>query len=195
MQTVIIMPHFLSIVVVATIVYAFLSPTSGYVNSVLGNWGIAPVNWYNERAVWPPLLVFLHLWKGVGYSSIIYVAVLAGISEEYYEAALIDGATKLQQFRYITLPQLKFIVSINLIKSIGGLFKSGIGWFYNVPRDSGALYPVTNTLDTYIYRGLLNMNNIGMSTAAGLYQSVVGMILILIANGIVNKIDSDAALF
>lgn len=194
-QTIIIMPHFLSIVVVATIVFAFLSPTSGYVNKVLGGFGIAPVNWYNLKGVWPPLLVFLNLWKNVGYSSIIYVAVLSGISEEYYEAALIDGATKLQQFRYITLPQLRFIVAINLIKSMGGMLKSGLGWFYNVPRDSGALYPVTQTLDTYIYRGLQNMGNLGMTTAVGVYQSVVGMLLVLLANAIVNKIDSDAALF
>lgn len=195
MQTILIMPHFLSIVVVATIVFAFLSPTNGFVNTVLGEWGISPVNWYNERAVWPPLLVGVYLWMNVGYSTIMYVAVLSGISEEYYEAALIDGATKFQQFRYITLPQLRFIISINLIRAIGNLFKAGIGLFYNVPRDSGMLYPVTNVLDTYIYRGLQEMNNVGMSTAAGLYQSVVGLILVLAANKIVSKIDAEAAMF
>lgn len=195
MQTVIIMPHFLSMVVVATIVFAFLSPTSGYVNGVLADMGRSPVNWYGVRSVWPPLLVFLNLWKNIGYASIIYVAVLSGISEEYYEAALIDGATKLQQFRFITLPQLRYIVAIQLIKSVGGIMNSGIGWFYTVPRDSGVLYPVTQTLDTYIYRGLMNSSNIGMSTAAGLYQSLVGMVLILVVNKIVRKLDSDASLF
>lgn len=194
-QTILIMPHFLSAVVVSTILFAFLSPTNGYVNGILKEWGFSPVNWYNTKAVWPPLLVVVRLWMSVGYSSIIYVAVLSGISEEYYEAALIDGATKLQQFRFITLPELRFIISIQLIRSMGSLFKAGIGMFYTIPRDSGALYPVTNVLDTYIYRSLLQMNNFGMTTAAGLYQSVVGMILVLIANKIVTKIESDAALF
>lgn len=195
MQTVIMMPHFLSIVVVATIVYAFLNPTYGFVNSMLTKFGISRVNWYMMPKVWPPLLVFLNLWKGVGYSSVIYVAVLAGIPEEYYEAALMDGAKKLQQFRFITLPHLKFIISINLIRSMGSMLKSGLGWFYNVPRDSGMLYPVTQTIDTYVYRGLTNSANLGMTAAAAFYQSFVGMILILVVNKIVSKIDNDAALF
>lgn len=195
MQTVIMMPHFLSIVVVATIVFAFLNPTYGFVNGLLAKWGISRVNWYLVPKIWPPLLVFLNLWKGVGYSSVIYVAVLAGIPEEYYEAALIDGAKKLQQFKFITLPHLKFIISINLIRSMGSMLKSGLGWFYNVPRDSGMLYPVTQTIDTYVYRGLTNSANLGMTAAAAFYQSFVGMILILVVNKIVSKVDNDAALF
>lgn len=194
-QTILIMPYFLSVVVVATIVFAFLSPTNGFVNGLLKSLEIAPVNWYNERPFWPPFLVFLNLWMGVGYSAIVYIAVLSGISKEYYEAALIDGASKWQQFRYITLPQLRFIIAINLISSVGGIFRSGLGMFYNVPRDSGILFPVTQTLDTYIFRGMQSMSNLGMTTAAGLYQSVVGFILVLVANKIVSKIDSDAAMF
>lgn len=194
-QTILIMPYFLSIVVISTIVFAFLSPTNGFVNGLLESMGKKTVNWYNERWFWPPFLVFLNLWMGVGYSAIVYVAVLSGISKEYYEAALIDGASKWKQFRYITLPQLRFIIAINLISSVGGIFRSGIGLFYTVPRDSGALFQVTQTLDTYIFRGLQSTANLGMTTAAGLYQSVVGLILVLIANKIISKIDNDAAMF
>jgi len=181
--------------VVATIVYAFLNPTYGFVNVTLAKFGISRINWYMTPAVWPPLLVFLNLWKGVGYSSVLYTAVLAGIPQEYYEAALMDGAKKLQQFRFITLPHLKFIVCINLISSMGSMLKSGLGWFYNVPRDSGMLYPVTQTIDTYVYRGLTQSANLGMTAAAAFYQSFVGMILVIVVNKIVSKIDSDAALF
>lgn len=194
-QTVIIMPYFLSAVVVSSLLYAFLSPTDGFFNSVLKAFGETPIKWYNERTYWPFILVFVYLWQNVGYSSILYSAALAGIPGEYYEAAMIDGASKFQQFRYITLPQLRFVLCINLIRGIGRMFKSGIGLFYTIPRDSGALYPVTNVLDTYIYRGLLTTNDIGKTAAAGFYQSIVGLILVLIANKIISKIDSESAMF
>ena len=194
-QTIIIMPHFLSIVVVSTIVFAFLSPTSGFINGVLKSHGMERVNWYQKAQLWPFILTFVYLWMHVGYSSIMYVAVLSGISKDYYEAALIDGATKFQQFRYITLPHLRFIIAINLISSVGGIFRTGIGLFYTVPRQTGALFPVTQTLDTYIYNALQGTHNVGMTTAAGLYQSVVGFILVLITNKVVSKIDNDCAMF
>lgn len=194
-QTVIIMPHFLSAVVVSSIVFAFLSPMDGFVNSLLERYDVAPIKWYTERSVWPYILVFLYLWQNVGYSSILYSAALSGIPAEYYEAAMIDGATKSQQFRYITLPHLRFVMCINLIRGIGRIFKSGLGLFYTIPRDSGALFPVTNVLDTYVYRGLMTSGDIGKSAAAGFYQSVVGLILVLIANKIISKIDSDSAMF
>lgn len=194
-QTVLIMPYFLSAVVVSAIVFAFLSPTNGYVNALLKDAGNTPVKWYTKPEIWPYFLVFIYLWQNIGYSSILYTAVLSGIPAEYYEAALVDGATKFQQFWYITLPQLRFVLSINLIRGVGNLFKSGLGMFYTIPRDSGPLFPVTNVLDTYIYRGLKVTNDLGMSTAAGFYQSIVGLILVLIANKIISKIDSDAAMF
>lgn len=195
LQTVFIMPNFLSMVVIATIVYAFLSPTDGFVNSFLLEYGYSPVNWYNEKGAWPFLLVLVYLWKNVGYSAVVYMAVISGISAEYYEAAALDGASKLQQVRYITIPHLRSIIVIKLIMAIGKIFRADFGLFYTVPRDSGSLYPVTNVLDTYIYRGLTQLNNIGMSTAAGLYQSVVGFILVLVANKIVTMIDPDSAMF
>ncbi len=195
LQTVFIMPNFLSMVVIATIVYAFLSPTNGFINSLLLEYGYSPVNWYNEKGVWPFLLVLVYLWKNVGYSSVVYMAVISGISAEYYEAAALDGASKLQQAKYITIPHLRSIVVIKLIMAIGKIFRADFGLFYTVPRDSGMLYSVTNVLDTYIYRGLTQLNNYGMSTAAGLYQSVVGFILVLVANKIVTMIDPDSAMF
>ncbi len=195
LQTVFIMPHFLSMVVISMIVFAFLSPTNGFVNVVLEQMGREPGNWYNTKEIWPFLLVFVYLWKNVGYQSVVYLAVISGISEEYYEAAVLDGASKVQQARYITIPHLKTIVCINLIMSIGKIFRADFGLFYTVPRDSGALYPVTNVLDTYIYRGLMELNNPNMSTAAGVYQSIVGFILVLVANKIVSSIDSESAMF
>ena len=153
------------------------------------------IYWYNTKEAWPPLLVLIYLWHHVGFSSVVYTAVISGISNEYYEAAVLDGATRFQQAKYITIPHLKTIVCINLIRGVGGMFRSDFGLFYSVPQDSGALYSVTNTLDTYVYRGITSLGNFGMSTAAGLYQSVVGFILVLVANKIVDKIDSESALF
>ena len=195
LQTMYIMPYFLSMVVISVIVYAFMSPTNGYINTLLKEYGANPVNWYNERGVWPFLLVLVHLWKNVGYSSVVYLAVISGISSEYYEAATIDGATKLQQVWFITIPHLRTIIAINTIMAIGKIFRADFGLFYTVPMDSGMLYPVTDVLDTYIYRTFRTLNNTGMSVAAGLYQSVVGFILVLIANKIVSKLDSDSAMF
>lgn len=195
LQTVYIMPHFLSMVVISMVVYTFLSPEKGYVNMIMEQMGRDPVNWYNTKTIWPFLLVLVHLWKNVGYSSVVYLAVISGISGEYYEAAMLDGATKFQQAKYITIPHMRTIVCIKLIMAIGKIFRADFGLFYTVPRDSGAIYSVTNVLDTYIYRGLMTLNNPGMSTAAGLYQSVVGFILVLIANKIVSTIDSDSAMF
>ncbi len=196
LQTVFMMPHFLSITVVAIIVNAFLSRNYGLVNQVIRSLGGAgKTNWYMRRELWPPLLVFVHAWKGVGYSTVLYLAVISGISDEYYEAAVLDGASKFQQAYYITLPQLRFVISISLIMAMGGIFRGDFGLFYTVTQDTGKLYPVTDVIDTYIYRGLMTMSNVGMSTAAGLYQSVVGFILVIVCNAVVRRIDPDTSMF
>ncbi len=153
------------------------------------------MDWYKQRDVWPGLLVALNAWKGVGYSTVLYLAVISGISHDYYEAAVLDGATKLQQALYITLPHLRFVIGISLIMSLGGIFRGDFGLFYSVTMDSGRLYPVTDVIDTYIYRGLTKLSNAGMSTAAGLYQSVVGFVMVIGVNAIVNRIDPDSAMF
>ncbi len=194
-QTIFIMPYFLSMVVVGMVVFGFLNPNNGFVNKTLQAMGMETVAWYTDPKPWPVLLVFLSAWKSVGYSSVIYTAVISGISKDYYEAAALDGASRFQQMLHITLPHLKTIICINLIRSAGGIFRSDFGLFYTVTRNSGALYDVTNTLDVYIYNGLTNNSSVGMTTAAGFYQSIVGLFLVLFVNWVVKKMDSESAMF
>ena len=195
-QTVYMMPYFLSYAVIAIIVNAFLHRDSGVVNAIIQFYGgTGKTNWYHQQSIWPPLLVFVNAWKGCGYQTVLYLAVISGISNELYEAAVIDGATRFKQALYITIPHLRFIISISLILSIGSIFRGDFGLFYQVPMNSGRIYAVTDVIDTYIYRSLVHLSNAGMSTAAGLYQSVVGFILILVANKIVTKVDPDSAMF
>ena len=194
-QTSMLFPHFLSWVIVSYFVFSFLSADKGMMNSILGSFGMEPVQWYSEPENWPGILVFMNVWKGVGYGSIVYLAAIVGIDKTYYEAATIDGASKWQQIKNITIPLIVPLMIILTIMAIGGIFRSDFGLFYQVPRNSAILYPVTDVIDTYIYKGLMNMGNIGMSTAAGLYQAVVGFILILSTNYAVKKIDPEYGLF
>jgi putative aldouronate transport system permease protein len=196
MQTVYMMPYFLSYAVVAIVVNAFLDRDDGLVNAILKMMGEAgKTNWYHQVKMWPPLFVFINAWKGVGYQTVLYLAVISGISTDYYEAAVLDGATKFQQARYITIPHLRYIVGISLILAMSSIFRGDFGLFYNVTMNQGKLYPVADVIDTYIYRALTYLSNVGMSTAAGMYQSIVGFILVIIVNHIVNKIDPDSAMF
>ncbi len=195
LQTMFMMPHFLSMAVASIVVYAFLSQRDGYLSRIMVSLGYPTRNWYTYRPLWPWLLVLVNAWKGVGYSAVVYLASISGISDEYYEAAVLDGATKLQQARYITIPHLRQIMTILLILNIGNIFRGDFGLFYNVTQDNGMLYPVTDVIDTYVYRALTKLNNTGMSTAAGLYQSVVGFILILLSNFIIRRVDPESALF
>lgn len=195
LQTIFIMPNFLSFPVVSIIVFAFLSGESGYLNKVLETFGYEGQNWYLVREPWPLILVIVNVWKHVGYSAVVYLAAIAGIPTEYFEAATLDGATRRQQIWHIILPHLKPMISILLIMSIGGIFRGDFGLFFTVTQDSGRLYPVTDVLDTYIYRAMTTLNNPGMATAAGLYQSVVSFICVILANKIVSKIEPDNAMF
>lgn len=194
-QTSMFLPYFLSWVVVSYCLFAFLNPEKGYVNGLLQRFGMEGVSWYTEPKWWPFFILFMSQWKGMGYNTVVYLASICGIDGTFYEAAALDGATKWQQIKYITLPLLKPVVTILLIMSIGGIFKADFGLFYQLPRNSGPLYPVTNVLDTYIFRALQTNGELGMSSAAALFQSTVGFVLILISNKIVAKIDSDNALF
>ncbi|GGG05801.1 ABC transporter permease [Paenibacillus aceti] len=194
-QTGMFLPHFLSWVIISYFAFTFLSMDKGTLNQIITFFGGDKISWYSEPKYWPFILVLVGIWKGVGYNSVVYLASLTGIDKSYYEAAVIDGATKWKQIRYITIPLLKPLMIILTILAIGGIFRSDFGLFYQLPKDSGALYPVTNVIDTFVYRGLINMGDIGMSTAAGLYQSLVGLVLILLANYIVRKIERDHAIF
>lgn len=195
-QSALILPYLLSWVIIAYIVFAFLSSDTGYINkAVLEPAGKGFVNWYGEPFYWIFILVFVFLWKSTGYQSIVYMANIAGIDSSIKEAARIDGANKLQEIRYVVLPLLRPTVVIMTLMAIGRIFYSDFGLFFQVPMDSGALYPATQTVDTYVYRGLMKLNDIGMASAAGLYQSVVGFILVLLSNLAVKKADPDNALF
>jgi putative aldouronate transport system permease protein len=195
-QTGLVLPNLISMVVLSYIVYAFLNADNGFINrSILRPLGLAEISWYSEAKYWPFILVIVYLWKTAGYTSIIYFAFIAGIDKHLYEAAKIDGAGKMRQIFSVTLPLLTPIIIILTLLNIGRIFNSDFGLFYQVPLNSGALYSTTQTIDTYVYRALMELNDMGMSAAAGLYQSVVGFVLVLIANAIVRKISPDHALF
>ncbi|RKN84947.1 ABC transporter permease [Paenibacillus ginsengarvi] len=195
-QTIVLLPYLISMVIVSYLVFAMLSSEYGFVNhSIMEPLGFGDRSWYTEPNYWPYILTIVHIWKTFGYSCIIYYATLVGIDRGYYEAAVIDGANRWQQIVHITLPGLKATMITLVLLAIGTIFYSDFGLFYQVPMDSGPLYDVTNTIDTYVYRGLIKLNDIGMSSAAGLYQSLVGFILVFIANRIVVKYSKENALF
>lgn len=195
-QSALLLPNLLSWVVIGFIGFAFLNSDTGFINNtIIKMFGGNEVAWYTTPKYWPVILIIVFLWKNVGYSSIIYMASIAGIDKSIFEAAKIDGATKLKQIRHITIPMLKPTVIILTLMAVGRIFYSDFGLFYQVPMNSGALYDVTQTIDTYVYHGLMELNNVGMSAAAGLYQSVIGFILVIAANAIVRKVDNDNALF
>ena len=197
LQTIYMLPYFLSWAVVAIIVSSFLDRDYGLINRLMQTLGNqeGKVDYYTKRSLWPPLLVGINAWKGVGYQTVLYLAVISGISTEYYEAAVLDGANKRQQAWYITIPHLRLVISISIIMAMGSIFRGDFGLFYVVTTNTGRIYPVTDVIDTYIYRALINLKNVGMATASGMYQSVVGFILVLCVNAIVNRIDPDSAMF
>lgn len=195
-QSAVLLPYLMSIVIISYIVFAFLSTENGMVNnSLLIPFGKNPISWYAEPKYWPFILTLVNVWKGVGYGCLIYISAINGIPKDYYEAANLDGAGKWKQIRCITLPSLVPSVITLTLLSIGRIFYSDFGLFYQVPLDSGTLYSTTNVIDTYVYRALIKLGNVGMSSAACLYQSVVGFVLVLTANLIVRKVSKENALF
>lgn len=195
-QSVILFPFLMSYVIVSYIVYAMLSTENGMMNkSILPMLGLEGINWYASPQYWPFILIFVNFWKSVGYGCLIYIASINGIDPALYEAAELDGASKWQQIVNITLPSIKSSVVTLLLLNVGRIFFSDFSLFYQVPQNSGLIYATTNTIDTYVYRSLLQFGNLGQSAAAGFYQSVVGFILVLTANLIVRKVSKEDALF
>ncbi len=194
-QTLMFFPYFLSWVVASYFLLAFLDPTRGLIDRYLVNAGREKIDWYNSPQYWPFILTICNLWKNIGYSSILYLAAITGIDTSQYEAAAIDGASKWQQIRYVTIPNLRPMICILLIMNVGKIFNSDFGLFYTVPLNSGSLFSATQVIDTYVYRVMTATNNIGMSTAGGLLQNAVGFVFIMIANHVVKKIDEDSSLF
>jgi putative aldouronate transport system permease protein len=195
-QSVILLPFLISMVIVSYLGFAFLSEDVGYLNNtILPMLGIDDVSWYSEAKYWPYILTFFNVWKGVGFLCVIYLAAIIGIDQEYYEAATLDGANKWQQIIHITIPTIMPVIIMMTLLAIGRIFYSDFGLFYQVPMNSGAIYDTTNVIDTYVYRGLMQLGDIGMSAAAGLYQSVVGFVLVLVSNYLVRRKSKDNALF
>ena len=195
-QTLMFMPHFMSWVVVSYFVYAFLVTDKGLANSLIRAFGGKDVNWYFKPDVWPYILVFMHVWKVIGYSMVVYLASITGIDTNLYEAAVLDGASKWQQARYITLPALQPIIVMMFILAVGRIFSSDFGLFYQVTQGAKQpLTPVVATFDVKIYQ-MLNSSSVtlGKTAAASLFQSVIGCVTILTANAIVRKVDRSSAL-
>lgn len=195
-QSLILLPYLMSWVIVSYLVYAFLSAETGLVNNaILEKLGLKGISWYNSPQYWPFILTFVSLWKSLGYAMIIYFSSIVGISQDYYEAATLDGASKWQQIKCITLPLLKPTVITMFVLQIGRIFYSDFGLFYQIPMNSGTLYGVTRTIDVYVYNALMKSSDFGMSSAASVYQSVVGFIMIIGANALIRKFSKENALF
>jgi putative aldouronate transport system permease protein len=194
-QTLLFFPYFISWVVASYFVFGLLNGNTGLVNQVFANLGFDPVIWYRAPEYWPAILTLAHLWNGLGFGSIIYLAGILGISPELYEAAKIDGASKLQQIRFITLPMLLPLIIILTLLAVGKIFNADFGLFYFLPRDTPMLYSTTDVIDTFVYRSLVELGNISMAAAAGFYQSVVGFVLVILANWAVRRYNEDYSLF
>ncbi len=195
-QTLILLPHLVSWVVISYFTYAMLSIDTGMINkTILPMFGVEAVSWFTEPKYWPVILIAMQVWKTFGFNCIFYFASIVGISDDYYEAAMLDGATRLQQIRSITIPLLVPTIITLFLLNLGRIFYTDFGLFYQVPMNSGALYSTTNVIDTYVFRSLLQLGDIGMSAAAGFYQSIVGFLLVMISNGIVKKVSKENALF
>lgn len=194
-QTMMFFPYFLSWVVVSYFLNAFIDGQYGMITAMQRAAGGEMTNWYTTLGPWPYIIVFANLWKNVGYTTVLYLSAITGIDSTQYEAAAIDGASKWQQIWYVTIPNLRTMICILFIMNVGKIFNADFGLFYSVPMNSGALFPVTQVIDTYVYRALMVTGRIDMSSAAGLLQNVLGFVCILTANNIVKKIDADSSMF
>ena len=193
-QTIFFFPYFFSWIIVAYMAYSLIGPY-GVISNLINKMGFTSFDFYSTTWIWPILLTLIHIWKGIGYVSIIFYAGIMGISQEYFEAAAIDGATKLQMIRKITIPLLMPLITIMTLLSIGKIFYSDFGLFFFVPREIGQLFPVTQVIDTYVYRMLKVSGDLGMSSAVGLFQSTLGFIVVLLSNYAVRKVNEENKLF
>lgn len=194
-QTTAILPTFMSIVLVSYIVYAFLSPASGVLNKVITMFGGTAIDWYADPKYWPVILTIVRVWNGVGYGSLLYYATMVGIDESLFEAAEIDGANKWKQIIHIIIPEIMGLLCLQLIMGVGGIMGGDFGLFYQIPRNIGLLYETTDILNTYVFRALQEGSSMGRTTAVGLFQSLAGVILLLVTNGIIKKIDEEKSMF
>ena len=194
-QTTAILPTFMSIVLVSYLVYIFLDPANGLVNRMLLSLGMDKIAWYTEPKYWPYILNFVNLWKGIGYGSLLYYATIVGIDQSLFDAAKIDGASKFQQIMHIIVPELSSLICLQLIMGVGGIMGGDFGLFYQVPRNVAVLYETTDIFNTYVFRALQGGSTMGRTTAIGLFQSLCGIVLLLLTNAAIKKIDADKSMF
>lgn len=194
-QSLVILPHFISWAVIGLLAEAFLSSDTGYINRILQTLGMEQISFYKDASLWPGILTFLNVWQGAGFGSIVYLAAITGIDQEIYEAARIDGSTKIQSIWYITLPLLKSTAVLLLIMSVGKIFNGNFGMIYALVGGNTLLYPTTDIIDTYVYRQLMELGDLGMSSAVGLYQSVLGFIMVNIANWVTRRLSPESAIY
>ncbi|MBW4838878.1 MAG: ABC transporter permease subunit [Paenibacillaceae bacterium] len=194
-QSLIFLPYFMSWIVVGMIVQSMFGGEEPMINTWLQNIGMEPVNWMFESRLWPAILTVIRVWQGAGYLSIIFLAAITGISEDLYEAARIDGASKLQIMFRITLPLLVPTIMIMTLLSVGKIFNGDFAMIYAIIGDNSLLYPTTDVIDTFVFRSMRQLHDFGMSSAVGLFQSVMGLIFVLVANGVTRKVSKESALF
>lgn len=194
-QTIMITPHFISMVLVSFLVYIFLSPSGGLINVLLNRLGMESVDWYATPKAWPVILTITYIWKHFGMDSVMYYAALMGVDDAVIEAARIDGANKFRVYLHVILPELTGLIVMLVILKIGNIFRADFGMFYQVTRNAGTLYDTTDVMDTYIFRMVREIGDMGLSSAADVLQSMVGFVLVVITNRITKKIDPDKALF
>lgn len=194
-QSVVILPHFISWTVIALLAEALFATDAGFINKVLIGMGLEKILFYQNAKIWPSLLTVLRIWQGAGYGSIVYLATITGIDQEIFEAAKVDGANRFQCIQFLTIPLLKTTAIMLFIMSVGKIFNGDFGMIYALVGNNTILYPTTDVIDTFVYRQLVEANNMGMSSAVGLYQSIMGLIMVMITNAITKKFDADSALF
>lgn len=194
-QTVMFFPHFPSWVVVAYMLFALINNSYGMINVFLKSIDMAPIPFYTQTIYWPFIFIFAKLWKGVGLSTIVYYSAIINIDTEHVEAAAIDGANRLQISLHVVLPALAPLVTLFVMLGVGGIFYADFGMFYFLPKDVGILYPVTDVIDTYVYRALRVSGDIGNASAVGFYQSIVGFILVVLTNTIVRRVNRENAIY
>ncbi|MFC5407398.1 ABC transporter permease [Cohnella soli] len=194
-QSMAFLPFFVSWMVVSMMLFSLLNTSDGLINRTLKDIGMDPISWYNKPHYWPAILTIISVWKTAGYQAVIYLAAITGISPEYYESAQIDGATKWQRIYHITLPLLRPTIIVLTLLAIGRIFYGDFGMIFGLVGDNGVLYSTTDVIDTYAYRALRQLGNFGMSSAIGLYQSVLGLVTIVVFNAIIRKVDKESSIF
>jgi putative aldouronate transport system permease protein len=194
-QSIILLPYFISMVIVGFFAYNMFNFDYGFINSLLTHFGFPKHEFYMDQGIWKYIIVFFKIWSGTGYGMIIYLASIAGIDHDVYEAAALDGASPIQKIRFITLPMLKPTMILLILFGLGGILKGSFDLFYNLVGTNSVLYPQTDIIDTFVFRSLVGQFNFSQGAAVGFYQSLFGLILVLVVNAIVKKVEPDSALF